>query len=294
MSKPTEKSISDEINAKVDALSQLRDTPCYSMIVTTSINAELVDTVYDDLRKRFGSSNERLDVLIDNSGGDIDAAYNIAQLFRRYGSQLLNFIVPRWAKSAATLLVCAGDTILMTPVAELGPMDPQITAMNSLEGRMERFSPLDIESALSLIRQEYAQGHQELAQGLLQRMQFPLTLGSFKKSLDVSQQYLAKLLASRMLQTDHPKATDAAKRLTEGYAHHGFCINAKEAETIGLAMAELPDDQLEIVWAIHKLDRQRHDLEHERKRKEVQKKLKDLPSGLTNPAQHGALAPVGS
>jgi hypothetical protein len=292
MPKPTEKAVSDEIERKIDSLGKMRGAPCYSMIVETQINSDLVDTVYDELRKLFGSGNEQLDVIIDNSGGDIDAAYNIAQLFRSYGSQQLNFIVPRWAKSAATLVACAGDAISMTPVAELGPMDPQITATNSIEGRMERFSPLDIESALSLIRQEYAEGHEKLAQGLLQRMQFPLTLGSFKKSLDVSQQYLAKLLSSRMLQADATKAADVAKRLTEGYAHHGFCINAKEAETIGLVLQQLPEDQLELVWDIHKLHRQRRELERERKRKEVQKKLKGLPPELTKAASNGALEPA--
>jgi len=60
-------------------------------------------------------------------------------LFREFGSEELNFIIPHWAKSAATLLVCSGDKIFMSPVAELGPLDPQITQMNLLEGRVNSF-----------------------------------------------------------------------------------------------------------------------------------------------------------
>ena len=106
-------------------------------------------------------------------------------MFRLFGSEKLTFIIPRWAKSAATLLVCGGDEILMTPVAELGPLDPQITVMNPLENRIEKFSPLHIESTLELIQVEFENGNSELANGLLQRLQFPLTLGRFKKSLEL-------------------------------------------------------------------------------------------------------------
>jgi hypothetical protein len=118
---------------------------------------------------------------------------NLAQILRSFGTENLTFIVPRWAKSAATLLVCAGDRILMAPPAELGPLDPVIVEMNPLERRMEQFSPLHIDATLELIREEYKNGNKQLADGLMQRLQFPLTLGSFKKSLDIGKQYLEKL-----------------------------------------------------------------------------------------------------
>jgi hypothetical protein len=36
------------------------------------------------------------------------------------------------AKSAGTLLACAGDVIYMTPIAELGPVDPQVPVSDTL------------------------------------------------------------------------------------------------------------------------------------------------------------------
>ena len=36
------------------------------------------------------------------------------------------------AKSASTLLACAGDVIYMTPMAELGPVDPQVPVSDTL------------------------------------------------------------------------------------------------------------------------------------------------------------------
>ena len=201
---------------------------CFPLLIGDRlIDGDLVDRVYDDLRNRFGgqSKSRKLTVILESPGGDIDAAYNLAHLLRRYGPDHLEVFIPRWAKSAATLLACSGDIIMMTPVAELGPVDPQITTLNPLEGRLEQFSPLNIESTLELIRNEYAKGNGQMAEGLMQRLQFPLTLGSFIKTLDLSKQYLQKLLATRMLSADTERAANAAQLLTEGYANHGYCIN---------------------------------------------------------------------
>lgn len=274
-----------KIRQEVDRLRADRGgTHCYPLLLSaSSIGPRLVDDTYEELQKSFTRCEGKLDVLVDSPGGDIDAAYNLGQLLRRFGTESLNFIVPRWAKSAATLLVCAGDRILMTPVAELGPMDPQITAMNPLEGRLETFSPLHIDSTLDLIRDEFEKGNRQLAESLMQRLQFPLTLGSFRKSLDIAKQYLGRLLESRMLREDanrSERAVEIAKRLTEGYANHGFCINYEEAKSIGLVAEELQGEQLTIVWRIHRLNSQRNDVLRKRREEEIRQKIKDLPPGI--------------
>jgi hypothetical protein len=270
-----------EIQAQIERLRELRSSPCYPLLLTaTEIGPRLVDDVYDDLRQRYGPECHSLDVLVDSGGGDIDAAYNLAQLFRQFGDDSLTFIVPRWAKSAATLLVCAGDRILMTPVAELGPVDPQITQMNALERRLESFSPLHIESTLALIRDEYKTGNKELADGLMQRLQFPLTLGSFKKTLDLGKQYLVKLLSTRMLKNSDKDAREVARELTEGYPDHGYCINVEEARTVGLEADPLHGEELEVVWEIHRLTQKRREIEQDRKKKELTERIKELPPEL--------------
>ena len=274
--------LEEAIREQRDKLGQLRPNSCYPLLLSnTSIDGHVVDDVYDDLRRNYGVGCDRLDVIVDSGGGDIDAAYNLAQLFRRYGRQRLVFIVPRWAKSAATLLVCGGDSVLMTPVAELGPVDPQITEMNPLERRLEQFSPLHIESTLELIRDEYKAGNKQLADGLMQRLQFPLTLGSYKKSMELGKQYLIKLLSTRMLGgKTHQEVEAVAKRLTEGYADHGFCINLQEAQAIGLEAQELSTEELDIVWEIHRLTRQKSEVERERRRREIEKRIKEIPPEL--------------
>ena len=254
---------------------------CYPLMSADDhITSATVDKVFDDLLAEHGSGIESgyLVVVVDSAGGDIDAAYNLAMLFRRYGSKRLTYVVPRWAKSAATLLICGGDSVMMTPVAELGPLDPQITQSNPDEQRQEEFSPLHIESTLELIRSEFERGSHELAQGLMQRLQFPLTLGAFAKSMDIGKQYAEKLLSSRMLgDGDHVEvAREVANRLVEGYANHGFCINIDEARTLGLVVDEPAPEQLRIIWRLHKLARHRISLLGDDLNREIVARLEEL------------------
>lgn len=268
-----------EIQKYITKLNKLKNCPCYTVIGNYSISPNLVDEIFNDLRKLYGSSNKKINVIIHSTGGDIDAAYNLAQLFRRYGTEELNFYIPRLAKSAATLLACGGNTIFMTPIAELGPLDPQITVFNPIENRLERFSPLHIESTLDLIRDEFEKGNRELANGLIKRLQFPLTLGSFKKTLDIAKQYLVKLLTTRMFteESDSDKALQIAVKLTEGYADHGFCIDLEEAKSIGLTVKEIEGEELDIIWQIHKLNKKKQELIENLEKEKMEDFLKKLP-----------------
>lgn len=273
------------LDEKIAALGRERgDCVCFPLLMgDSSITASMVDDTFKEIRAKCKTCDGKLEILVESSGGDIDAAYNLAMLFRKYGTTHLKFIVPRWAKSAATLLVCSGDEILMSPVAELGPLDPQITALNPLENRIEQFSPLSIEATLDLIRNEYEEGSEKLAKGLTERLQFPLTLGTFMKSLDISEQYIVKLLESRMLKGNHEKSEEIAKRLTKGYADHGFCINVDEARNIGLSVGDLNENELDLVMEIHELCKQRTELERKFRQERISDALQGLPPAVIEP-----------
>lgn len=274
------KQLRKRINELVESLEQKRGQRCF--LLETSISPSLVDEVYSQLRTEYKNLDGKLDVIVNSPGGDIDAAYNLASLFGRYADQKLTFIIPRWAKSAATLLVCAGDEILMTPVAELGPLDPQITEINPMEERFEQFSPLHIQTTIEMIRNEYDKGSKELAEGLLKRLQFPLTLGSFVKAHEIGKQYLVRLLKERMEKTGKlgASADAVAESLTRGYADHGFCINVTEAKKIGLNAREIQEDILSAVWDLYGLVRQEEAIRRNQRGEEIMKAIEKLPPGI--------------
>jgi hypothetical protein len=70
-------------------------------------------------------SGAAIDVVLVTGGGSGEAAEDIVRfLYDRY--QSVAFIVPSLAKSAGTIMVMAGDEILMEPSSSLGPIDAQI------------------------------------------------------------------------------------------------------------------------------------------------------------------------
>lgn len=73
---------------------------------------------------------DSLDVLLHSPGGSPEAAEGIVSLLRSRFAHL-RFIVPHMAKSAATMICCAGDEILMDERSELGPIDPQMQLVRS-------------------------------------------------------------------------------------------------------------------------------------------------------------------
>ena len=72
-----------------------------------------------------GIEGENLDVLIHSPGGSAEAAEAIIDLLRSKFSNI-RFIVPDSAKSAATMMCCAADQLVMDEKSELGPIDPQM------------------------------------------------------------------------------------------------------------------------------------------------------------------------
>lgn len=89
----------------------------------TSIDHSDIIPIADQVDSLKG---DRLDVILETPGGSGEMTEEIVRLLRR-GRKELNFIVPGTAKSAGTIMVMAGDEILMGPLSSLGPIDAQLS-----------------------------------------------------------------------------------------------------------------------------------------------------------------------
>ena len=68
-----------------------------------------------------------VDLLLHTRGGDADAAEKLIRMMRsKVGTAALRIIVPEFTKSAGTLMVLGADSVVMSDMSELGPIDPQI------------------------------------------------------------------------------------------------------------------------------------------------------------------------
>ena len=67
-----------------------------------------------------------VDLLLHTVGGSIDTAEKLIRMMRsKIGTAALRIIVPDFAKSAGTLMVLGADSVVMSEMSELGPIDPQ-------------------------------------------------------------------------------------------------------------------------------------------------------------------------
>ncbi|MCK4463506.1 MAG: hypothetical protein KAU58_04250 [Candidatus Omnitrophica bacterium] len=72
------------------------------------------------------SSAEEIDFILHSPGGFAESVEMMVKLLRSRFKKV-RFIIPHTAKSAATMLALSGNEILMSPSAELGPIDPQVS-----------------------------------------------------------------------------------------------------------------------------------------------------------------------
>jgi membrane-bound ClpP family serine protease len=82
---------------------------------------------------------KKLDVLIHSPGGYAGATEALVRMLRRQFSDI-RFIVPAFAKSAATMLVMSGNEILMAPDAELGRSTRRCVPQMGLHRRLQLWS----------------------------------------------------------------------------------------------------------------------------------------------------------
>lgn len=76
--------------------------------------------------------DKKLLILINSPGGSALAAERIINVCRRYSKLGFETLVPKMAKSAATLIALGSNKIYMSSTSELGPIDAQIRVGDKL------------------------------------------------------------------------------------------------------------------------------------------------------------------
>jgi len=193
-----------------------------------------------------GLKGDHLDLILHSSGGSLEAAEQIVQYLRaKY--QFIRAIVPQNAMSAATMIACACDEIIMGKQSALGPIDPQIT-FPTKDGF--RTAP-----AYDLLA-EFAQAKAEvsadpkLAPIWVTKIRDypPGILNTCKRTMELSVEKVKAWLAAYMFKDEKDPAAKAgqiAMWLSEAKEHktHGRPINFALASGAGLKVAPLELDQ---------------------------------------------------
>lgn len=187
----------------------------------TTLYKSDADRVYLAVSK-LENARKPLLLILQSGGGEPGSAYLIGRLCREHSSKFI-VSVPRWAKSAATLLSTAADEIHMGSLSELGPIDLQINGMPALglKNSIEHIAE---------IASKYPDSSAMFAKYLAESVK-PVQIGYYERAVKSVEQYAIKLLESHKA-TVANSIEEIAHKLVHEYKDHGFVIDSTEAEKI--------------------------------------------------------------
>ncbi|MCJ7588693.1 MAG: hypothetical protein MUQ00_12450 [Candidatus Aminicenantes bacterium] len=162
-------------------------------------------------------------LILHSIGGLVEPAYLIGKLLYEYSGGKLEIVVPRRAKSAATLLCCAANHIHMGSLSELGPIDPQF----------EGLPALGLKSSIQHIAElvaEYPHATDLFSKYMSQSIP-PIYLGYYERVAESAVQYAERLLSPHAVELAQ-SPEKIAKNLVYSYKDHSFVIDKQEARSI--------------------------------------------------------------
>jgi len=196
----------------------------YNILILFDENS-LVKGDSDKIYNAVTGFKERKPILLVlySRGGSAASAYLIGKLCREYAKDEFHVAVPRFAKSAATMICCAANNIHMGSLSELGPIDPQINGLPALglKNSVEHIADLvKIHPESSSMFAEYLNKSLSL-----------INLGYYERVAESAQQYAEKLLHTHVDNLERAEK-EIAQELVYKYKDHGFVIDRAEAEII--------------------------------------------------------------
>lgn len=172
-----------------------------------------------------------LTLVLSSRGGRAMAAFKIGMLLQAASSHL-RVVVPRGARSAATLLTLAADSLMLSKVAELGPLDASLT-LRPIKGRdVMTWSTADL-PYLSQVASDWFDGDAvAMFRALsLDNPTLAALSGLYKAEASI-RQIARRLLAGRRCGV--ASGDEMLERLLSDYVSHDFPILRDEARDLGL------------------------------------------------------------
>jgi hypothetical protein len=224
-----------------------KGTPVVTTDVITysgSINSSGYEAVCDALKRR---TSDRALLVLATPGGDPHAGFRIARALQHcYGG--FDALVPRYCKSAGTLVLLGAKRLFLGDMSELGPLDIQIKKGDEIIGRN---SGLDILQAVNYLQVQAMAAFRsylleltrdglstrvasdiasKLTTGLFEPVTGqidPMRLAEMQRATEIAFEY-----GSRLAEKSGNLRGDGVKRLVTSYPSHGFVIDRKEARSI--------------------------------------------------------------
>ena len=239
-------------------ITQIQDCTGRTLICFVSGNKCVIDD--DDIMPFVDllhnvQPNHDVDLLLHTKGGSVDAAEKLMGMLRSLvGTAKLRIIVPDFAKSAGTLMVLGADSVVMSDMSELGPIDPQAPLFGiwqSVQNYLDAYK--EHEKTLK------ADPNNIAAQIMLKKLD-PATLKLCEVAMDRARQAAEKLLKRGMFRNGGNWSKTVSELLdTRRWLSHAQMISWEDAQDplIGLVVEyhAYHCQEWQDYWRIHCLQR---------------------------------------
>lgn len=211
------------------------------------------DDIQGFMAALHGLKGKQLDLILHSPGGTLEAADQIVQYLRRK-YEYIRAIVPQNAMSAATMIACACDEIVMGKHSAIGPIDPQITLVTE-NGQFT--------APAQVIIMEYERAKNEVTANPnlnpIWATKFkaypPGILDICETTLKLAKEKVTEWLEKYMLKDKMEMAKKIAEWLADFSIHktHARPIGIEDAKKIGLKITQLESNQQfqEIVLSLY-------------------------------------------
>ena len=225
----------------------------------TKIASDVIPYIYKHLKK-IGNV-PKINLFVYTTGGITITGYGIVNLVREYCDKY-GIIIPFKCLSTGTLMALGADSIIMSKMGQLGPVDPSLTHPLSptiphpQNPALQINLPVNVEDVVSffdLARKEAKTNSEEELTKILTVMAgglHPLVLGAVNRSRNEIR-FLAKTLLSQ--HTKDKNKIDAIVRtlIEERFSHH-YLMGRKEAkETLQLNITDVSDELMFDVMSLY-------------------------------------------
>jgi len=187
-------------------------------------------------------------IVLSTPGGDPHAGFRIARAIQ-HTYEKFYALVPRYCKSAGTLIVVGASKLYLDDMSELGPLDIQVKKSDELVGRN---SGLDIIQAVNYLQNQAMHAFSQylvnltknagLSTKVASEISSKLTLGLFEPiAAQIDPMRLAEMQRAmeiafeygrRLAEKSGNLRANGLQDLVSAYPSHGFVIDRKEAKNI--------------------------------------------------------------
>ena len=250
----------------IQNISNKRDeTPLVSLILREGVKLvpNVVLPIFDVLRSI--GKHDNIDLFLSSTGGATEVPWRIVSLVREF-CKSYTAIIPFAALSAGTHIALGADSLIMSEISTLGPVDPSMQhPLQPLDkvGKPVPVSVEDLKNCIKFISQQLKDQDKnekysprdmaEIVGKLFEHIE-PLVIGSVERAYALSRLITKKVLETHLDPSqEKEKIEQIVDKIGGEYFSHAFPITRRDVEQeLHLNVIKPEPELFDAIWQLHK------------------------------------------